>query len=59
MCIRDRLYARLARVKIVSICLIALMITMLVIYIIIAIDKPVKAIVEGTRSCLLYTSRCV
>ena len=45
----DQLYARLARVKIVSICLIALMITMLVIYIIIAIDKPVKAIVEGTR----------
>lgn len=45
----DQLYARLARVKIVSICLIALMITLLVIYIIIAIDKPVKAIVEGTR----------
>ena len=49
MCIRDRLYVRLARVKIVSICLIALVITLLVIYIIIAIDKPVKAIVEGTR----------
>lgn len=45
----DRLYARLARVKIVSVCLIALIITLLVIYIIIAIDKPVKSIVEGTR----------
>lgn len=45
----DQLYARLARVKIVSICLIALVIALLVIYIIIAIDKPVKAIVEGTR----------
>ena len=45
----DQLYVRLARVKIVSICLIALVITLLVIYIIIAIDKPVKAIVEGTR----------
>lgn len=45
----DQLYARLARVKIVSITLIALIIALLVIYIIIAIDKPVKAIVEGTR----------
>lgn len=45
----DWLYARLARVKIVSVILIALVITLLVIYIIMAIDKPVKAIVEGTR----------
>ena len=45
----DRLYERLAKVKIISICLIASIITLLVIYIIMAIDKPVKAIVEGTR----------
>lgn len=45
----DQLYARLARVKIVSIVLIAMIITILVVYIIMAIDKPVKAIVEGTR----------
>lgn len=45
----DRLYTSLAREKLFLVCLIALIIALLVIYIIIAIDKPVKAIVEGAR----------
>lgn len=45
----DQLYTSLAREKLLLVCLIALVIALLVIYIILAIDKPVKAIVEGTR----------
>lgn len=45
----DELYARLAKIKIITICLVGALISILVIYIINAIDKPVKAIVEGTR----------
>ena len=45
----DRLYEQLAKIKIITICLISGVISLLVIYIIIAIDKPVKALVEGTR----------
>ncbi len=45
----DELYARMIRIKIVTISLAGAVIFLLVLYIIIAIDKPVKAIVEGTR----------
>lgn len=45
----DELYARLIRIKIITIALAGVLISLLVLYIIIAIDKPVKAIVEGTR----------
>ncbi len=45
----DRLYDQLAKIKILTIGLIGGFISLLVIYIIIAIDKPVKALVEGTR----------
>lgn len=45
----DALYRRLTRVKIFTISLIAAIIAILVIYIIIAVEKPVKAILEGTR----------
>lgn len=45
----DNLYERLAKEKIITICLISGIISLLVIYIIMAIDKPVKALVEGTR----------
>lgn len=45
----DRLYQQLAKVKIITICLISGVISLLVIYLVIAIDKPVKALVEGTR----------
>lgn len=45
----NQLYTSLAREKLLSVCIIALIIALLVIYVIIAIDKPVKAIVEGTR----------
>ncbi len=44
----DNLYDQLAKIKIITICLIGGIISLLVIYIIIAIDKPVKALVEGT-----------
>ncbi len=44
----DNLYDQLAKIKIITICLIGGIISLLVIYIIIAIDKAVKAIVEGT-----------
>jgi HAMP domain-containing protein len=45
----DNLYKQLAKIKIITICLISGIISLLVIYIITAIDKPVKALVEGTR----------
>lgn len=45
----NQLYEDLARIKIITISLIALVIALLVIYIIIAIDKPVHDLVEGTR----------
>lgn len=45
----DMLYKRLAKIKIVTICLISGIISLLVLYLITAIDKPVKALVEGTR----------
>ncbi|WP_349946403.1 MCP four helix bundle domain-containing protein [Lacrimispora sp. BS-2] len=45
----DNLYGRLAKIKIITICLISGIISLLVLYIIMAIDKPVKALVEGTR----------
>lgn len=45
----DELYVRLVRMKVITVLLIAVVISVLVIYLIIAIDKPVKAIVEGTR----------
>lgn len=45
----DHLYERLARLKILMVGLVGTVISLLVIYIIIAIDKPVKALVEGTR----------
>ncbi|MDF2886120.1 MAG: putative sensor with domain [Lacrimispora sp.] len=45
----DHLYMRLARMKVISVGVIGFLISLLVIYIIIAIDKPVKDLVEGTR----------
>lgn len=45
----DHLYARLTAVKAVSILLIGLFIVGMVIYLIRAIEKPVEALVEGTR----------
>lgn len=44
----DNLYDQLTKIKIITICLISGIISLLIIYIIIAIDKPVKALVEGT-----------
>lgn len=43
------LFARLIRIKIITIVLIAAAVLLLVIFIILAIDKPVKAIMEGIR----------
>ncbi|MDW2798246.1 MCP four helix bundle domain-containing protein [Clostridium boliviensis] len=45
----DHLYERLARMKVISVGVVGFLISLLVIYIIIAIDKPVKDLVEGTR----------
>ncbi|WP_242974495.1 MCP four helix bundle domain-containing protein [Lacrimispora amygdalina] len=45
----DHLYGRLARMKVISVGVVGFLISLLVIYIIIAIDKPVKDLVEGTR----------
>ena len=45
----DHLYMRLARMKVISVGVVGFLISLLVIYIIIAIDKPVKDLVEGTR----------
>lgn len=45
----DHLYMRLARIKVISVGVVGFLISLLVIYIIIAIDKPVKDLVEGTR----------
>lgn len=45
----DRLYERLMRARTVSIGLIGAFIAIMVIYIIQAIEKPVEALVEGTR----------
>lgn len=45
----DELYARLTKARILMILLIAVLITLLVVYIIRAIDRPVKDIVEGAR----------
>lgn len=47
--IGDRLYARLTGIKALTIGLTGALITLLVIYIIYAIEKPVKDIVESTR----------
>lgn len=45
----DHLYESLARMKIISVIVVGFLVTILVIYLIIAIDKPVKSLVEGTR----------
>lgn len=45
----DHLYMRLAKMKVISVGVVGFLISLLVIYIIIAIDKPVKDLVEGTR----------
>lgn len=45
----DELYIKLARIKVVIVLLVCAIVAVLVIYIIVAIDKPVKAILEGTR----------
>lgn len=45
----DELYVRLARTKVVMVLLVCAIVMVLVIYIIVAIDKPVKDILEGTK----------
>nr|WP_288827978.1 MCP four helix bundle domain-containing protein [uncultured Clostridium sp.] len=45
----DHLYMRLAKMKVISVGVVGFLISLLVIYIIMAIDKPVKDLVEGTR----------
>lgn len=45
----DELYVRLVRTKVVMVLLICAIVMVLVIYIIVAIDKPIKDILEGTK----------